>query len=353
MINKVETVIKSNKDIKNKKQKKINTSTDMEQTGKTIENTMKNVEKKDKKKTDKKSKRDKENNEDNKNNNLSGINTLVLSGGSLKGISYIGVFKALNEYNILKNIKTFAGTSIGGIIAVLYVIGYTSDELSEFINLIDFEIFRNINIEHFLKDYGLDNGKQILFVFEKMFKVKNINKNITFIELYQKTGINLVLTGVCINDKKLHYISHESFPDMQVLTGLRITSSIPFLFTPVKYNEKLFIDGGIMNNYPINKFNDKLDEVIGVYLNESYDIVENINNLESYFGNTLECIFAGISSALVDNYKDQTIKLILPRFNILDFRLSIEDKENLYKVGYEETIKFLENMNDKIKNNEQ
>jgi NTE family protein len=336
--NEVDAAKKTNKDIKNekkKKRKKENIVNDKKTNTKNKEdNSTKNISKV--KETEEKN--------DYKSNN---INTLVLSGGSLKGISYIGVLRALDDNNILKNIKTFAGTSIGGIMSVLHTIGYTPDELTDFINLIDLEIFRNININHFLEDYGIDNGKKLLFVFEKIFEAKNINKKITFIELFQKTGINLILTGVCINDKKLHYISHNTFPDMQVLIGLRITSSVPFLFTPVKYDNKLFIDGGIMNNYPINIFNDRLDEVLGVYLNESYDSVNNINNLESYLENTLECIFEGITSALISNYQNQTVKLVLPKFNILVAALSIEDKENLYTIGYTETMKFLENINNK------
>lgn len=271
------------------------------------------------------------------------IDTLVLSGGSFKGVAHIGALKALEDNNILQNIKTIAGSSIGAIIGLLYIIGYSPDELDEFIKMIDLKIFRNIDIENMLDKFGLDDGEKITFVFEKMLQTKNIDTNITFAELYEKTKINFIITGVCVNDKKLYYISHETFPNMKILIGLRITSSVPFYFVPVLYDKKLFIDGGVMNNYPIDIFTSKKN-VIGVYLDEVCETNENVDNLETFISGTIDCIFRGVSQSLTKHYEKQTINLILPKFNIFASTVTEEEKKKLYDIGYVETAKYLTNI---------
>ena len=66
---------------------------------------------------------------------------------------------------------------------------------------------------------------------------------------------------------------------MKLTDAIRITTSVPLYFQPVKYNNKTFIDGGCMDNYPINLFTDRLQEVIGVYLYPEITNT-NINNLK-------------------------------------------------------------------------
>ena len=282
---------------------------------------------------------------DNKNiRKIENIDILVLSGGGTKGIAHIGVLKALEERHILKNIKTFAGASIGSLIATLYIVGYTPDELYEFINLIKFQHFHNIDIDNFFQDFGIDNGQHFIIIVEKMLEAKDIDKHITFMELYKKTNINLIITSTCINDKTLHYISYKTYPDMPIITGMRTSSSVPFWFIPVKYDNKLFIDGGIMNNYPINLFYDCMDRVIGVYLNEIRKSDE-IDNLETFLNSIVECLYEGVAETLIGNCHIQTIKLSLPKVSMLTTTLDSNTKNILFQFGFTETIKFLDQYN--------
>ena len=93
--------------------------------------------------------------------------------------------------------------------------------------------------------------------------------------------------------------------------------------------------------YPINLFHENLSDVLGVYLNESYEPENDINNLESFLKNTLECIFEGVATTLIGNCKSQTIKLNLSQLNILTSVLSVTEKQELYTIGYNETIQFI------------
>ena len=265
---------------------------------------------------------------------------LILSGGSIKGIAHLGGIKVLEEKNIMINIKTIIGTSIGGIIGCLLLIGYTADELFEFINLLDLNILKNIDMNLFLDKYGADNRKNFIIVLEKMFELKNININITLNELYMMTKKKLILTTVCINEKKLYYLSYKTHPNLSVITALCMTSSLPLWFIPVSYEDKLFIDGGIMNNYPINLCMNKLHKVIGFYIDTKENDTE-IKNIESYIMNIMMCISRGLTQNALCRYK-QTIKIIIPIINIFDLNLSKQIKQDLYNVGYECVNKYID-----------
>ena len=95
------------------------------------------------------------------------INTLILSGGGVKGIAYIGALKYLDELKTKEdlkvdiNIQEILGVSVGSIVGLLYILGYTYDELVDEIvskNLSDLKQFR---IKNFLQIYGFDYWKRI------------------------------------------------------------------------------------------------------------------------------------------------------------------------------------------------
>jgi len=266
---------------------------------------------------------------------------LVLSGGSVKGIAHIGALKALEDNMILQNIKIFAGASIGGMIAALYIIGYSPTELMELVELIDLEIFINLKINNILDILGLDDCVRFTTAIKKMIVAKNFDENITFLDLYNKTNKQLILTTTCVNEKKTHYISHETYPDLPLIIGIRMTTSLPLIFAPVSYNNKLFIDGGLMNNYPINIFQKKINKVIGIYLDEKREYCENINTIESYLLNTIDCIFEGFTILSTEKYIKQTIKISFQRLGVFNFNISLDKKQLLYETGYKDAENYI------------
>lgn len=282
-----------------------------------------------------------------KSNNVSNYtkNTLILSGGGIKGIAHIGALKALEEKNILCNITTIAGTSIGGLIASLFVIGYTADELYSFIELFDLSKIKSIDPSRLLAKHGLDDGSKFVFVLEKMFEEKNISKNITFVELWNMTKIKLILTTVCLNDKQPYYLSHLTFPTMPILLAIRMTTSLPIWFIPVEYNNKLFVDGGCIDNYPIQLFEKNLNNVIGIYLSENREYCEHIANTEDFLFNLIQCFFEGNSCNSIKGFEKYTIKINLPQVNIINLNINKIVKKRLFDFGYLETVNFISKLN--------
>lgn len=263
------------------------------------------------------------------------IDTLILSGGSIKGISQLGALHCLLEHKIIDicKIKNIAGTSAGSMVGLLICIGYQPYKIYKFMKLLDLQKTRKINMSNLITKYGLDNGDRIMLVIKKLLNTYDYSEDITFKELYNRTFINFIVTGTCINDKKIYYFSHNNYPDMKVLTAIRISMAIPLFFTPVKYENKIFIDGCCLDNYPIHLFKEKLDNVIGLYIIDKKKHINNITCIEDYLTNTIYCLLDGMIQKTGGMYEKHTIMISCD--NTGD---TIQDVISLFDTGYNTII---------------
>ena len=268
-------------------------------------------------------------------------NTLVLSGGGIKGLYYIGVLRLFEESNIIKNIKTFAGSSIGSLFCLLMLIGYSSQELEELFCLLNLSQLKQINSSNFFSYFGLDSGNKIYWFLEKILYGKHFNKNITLKELFDITQKKLIISGVCVDDKECYYFSHETHPDMNVRIAIRISMSMPFYFVPVLYNDKLWIDGGIMDNYPMQLFNDMLEKTVGIYI-QSEKKKYDIKNIEDYLISIYDCFNKGYYIKSSVNYKNNTVIINPDKINnIIQTNIPNDMIKEIINDGYMQTKKYL------------
>lgn len=263
---------------------------------------------------------------------------LVLSGGGIRGIAYFGALKALEELDYLKNINTFAGTSVGAIISGLYIIGYTSDEIFDFILKFDITKIKSINIFGFLEKYGIDDGEKFETLMKRLIKKKIKDPEITLSDLYLLTNKKIILTTVCVNTAKVVYLSHENFPDLPLYKAIRMSMSVPIYYHPVTIDKKIYIDGGCIDNYPINIFKDRLNQVIGLYVNENTKDIEIIDNTETYLLRLLECFMKGMSINAIKNFENNTINISLDSINFMNFDIDEAKKKEIFKAGYDAII---------------
>jgi len=266
--------------------------------------------------------------------------TLVMSGGGIKGIAHVGAMGAMKELGILDSIDTIAGSSVGALIGFLYNIGYMPEELYDFALMFDFMKLKTINPTGFLNDFGLDSGKKFMMVLTKMVETKNINPEITFRELYKKTKMTLIVVGSCMNNKQAYYFSHKTAPDMPCLTAINISTAIPIYFMPIMYNNKMFIDGGCIDNYPIQLFADNINSVVGLYLMDTRNYIDKINNAEEFLINLIQCLFEGVTHNSVKGFEKFTISISVPGINMVNFELNDIKKKELYAYGYNATKKY-------------
>jgi len=269
------------------------------------------------------------------------IKNLVLAGSGARGIVYTSCLKVLDKYKLLENLEIIVGTSMGALIGTLYNIGYSGKVLEK--------LFGEINIKKLLKitednlvDYfnvcGVMNFRDSLMkIVKKFFKHKDIDENITFIELYKKTKIKLVITGTNLTTGNLEYFNYETTPDMSVILANEISACIPCYFTPIRYNKCVYVDGGILNNFPLNYISDDDKKyTIGLHTdNDNYNDLDIENNIVDYIISIYEITRCKILT------NDGYIIKLNPDIMILDFNICKEDKIKCFEYGTNYMLKYI------------
>ena len=285
------------------------------------------------------------------------IKYLILSGGSSKGFSYIGCIKALEEFGILNHLEEIAGTSIGGFFGLMIILKLRSNDLISIFNCLDLNLLHNINsdsILNFIKKYGLDTGLNTEKFIGLFLELRFPNKNpfdITFKDLWDFNPIKLSVIGTkiykgIIEEDVYNYLTT---PQMSVIKAIRITMCIPPLFTPIETDDYHLLDGGLINNYPIDLFDDnKLEYTLGILCREKLN-KEKCANIVDIYKSIISNLCIKETKNKIDKYRNNSIiiELELPIYQI--FNLTIEDKNNIIMVGYQLTKQYLTLKNFQIK----
>lgn len=269
---------------------------------------------------------------------------LVLSGGGVRGISHVGAIKKLINEGLLdlKKLKAIAGTSAGSLLATLIVLGFTIDEIWNFIYNLDMKKLIQPNFVLFLRGYGIESGNIIYNLFEDILATSTGIQKISFEQLYNLTKVQLTVVGSCLTTKEAIYYNHINTPTFSVSLALRISVSMPGFFIPVTIDNKKYIDGGLINNYPMNLFEHELDKTIGILISNDYNT--NHDFLENYFMAIINLFMYNYYQKSADNYAKNTIfiKEIPDKLFILNFSMCNNTKIKLLENGMNAASKFIE-----------
>ena len=285
------------------------------------------------------------------------IKNLVFSGSGSKIFMHIGFVKYLVENKLFSNINTFIGTSGGAIMSTILAIGYNLDIISELFLKLKYEQLEKIDtysVLNFFDTYGIDSGENMERVLRIMLKNKLGSTHLTFKELYEKTGNSLVVCSTNINKHKEVFFDKKNYPDLDVIEATLMSLSIPLLFVPRKYNNDMYVDGGIMCHYPIEYIeNNDLDinETIGFVIVPDYYMCSsnicdqldkppaNISTFESFIFNVIGCSMIKNLKRDYEKHKDITV-LAINNKNSFDFFISNESKEEYILNAYNYTSEF-------------
>lgn len=270
------------------------------------------------------------------------LKNLVISGGGINGIGFIGIIRFLSENNLLKDINHYIGTSAGSIIGYLLSIGYNHMEIFEFCKYFNFSKIVNINLDDFLEKYGFADSSKLYYILKRLTESKNLNHNITFKEHYELTNKKLTVVGTCLNDYKSHFFNFENTPDMHILSAIRISSTIPLIFMPTVYENKLWLDGGMTENYPISFCDAEIENTLGICVND--ECLENCSietpkDLPEYLTQIFKCFIFSESLKNIIKYEKNTIKYSYSMGIFSDFQIDRETIENMVNSGYDQAKK--------------
>ena len=266
---------------------------------------------------------------------------IALSGGGIRGIAHAGVLKALEDNNI--KVDIIGGTSAGSMVASLYAIGY-----SPYYIYILFKTYAkgiigtNSNpiisgIQGYLGSKkkvitGLKNGEEIEQIFNKMAKKRNI-ENISQVKM------PLVIPTVDIIDSKEYVFTNiipkdsehkeQYITDSTIGKAVRASSTFPAVFSPCKDKEHAFMDGGTLDNIPVNEVKKQgADKVIAVKFNS--DPINEESNVMDIIMKTIDIMGSKISEESLE-MSDLVLNVYTDKVGLLD----VDKLDSCYKYGYQ------------------
>ncbi len=237
---------------------------------------------------------------------------LVLSGGGTRCIAQLGIIKALQDFDIA--ISAFSGTSGGAVVSAFLSIGYTPEKITTIIR--DSKLF---DIKNFLF------GKAGLFNMTLFEKVILEHFPVNSFEALPKpvyATATDILNGVPV------YFSSGTLS-----TAIIASSCIPVVFEPIAYEDKMLVDGGVVNNFPIEPLIGKCDKIIGIYANAVSTNKKDLH-LKDMLDRSLHFMMRHSITPKISQCDLYLEPPAMTHFSMFDFNRS----EEIFKYGYDYAI---------------
>lgn len=286
------------------------------------------------------------------------IKHLVISGGGPIMIQILSAIQELetNKYLNMSDIETIYGTSAGAILAVMFSLNFDWQTLNDYIIKRPWQDVFSIKVQNILDAYskkGIFDSKTVEKCFKPLFDAKDIPLDITLGKLYKLTNKELHMFSFEINDYKVVDISHKSHPELPVLNAVQMSCTIPILMTPIIFDNKCFIDGGVGCNYPLNfciESGKNPDEILG-FKNQYSDNKIIVNYDSTLLDYILNFLFKSVFN-VQKNYTQPHIKneficdAAHLSFNVLKESISSVDiRKELFEKGKQSAVRFIELQN--------
>lgn len=236
---------------------------------------------------------------------------LTLSGGGARGISHIGVLKALEEYNV--RIDCISGTSTGALVGALYAYGYSAEKILD--TVIATKIFSSL---------------RPAWSWTGLVNIMNLEELI--LKLMPENSFDVLKIPMTIATTNLNKGRAEYFTSGNLIPCILASCCVPVIFAPVQLNGQHYVDGGITDNLPSKILRDQCELLIGSHCN----FISSEHDVKNFRSVIERSLLIGISgnTAVSKNLCDVLIEP--PELgNTSAFDLS--DIKRLYNIGYEFT----------------
>jgi NTE family protein len=215
---------------------------------------------------------------------MSTYKALVFEGGGSAALAYVGALTLLQKEGLLQHITHFAGSSSGAIYAAALGCGVSIPEITQTLHQTKTKLFldhTNVigDLCRLYKKYGWYKGLYLEKWFGDFLAKYAGCSELTFAQAFAKTGKTLVITAVDMTSGTVLYMSHQTTPDLMIKEAVRRSTAVPILFCPVASSNNLFLDGGLLDNYPMQYmeetfFAEQKRSVLGLKLLSTQDFHE-------------------------------------------------------------------------------
>jgi len=305
------------------------------------------------------------------------ITHLVLSGGGMRGVMFIGALRLLYLENLHKNITHISANSIGSFIGLMIAFKLTIEEMEKILyDMKDDNTLCFIPIKNYIRfitEYGFFSIQLFMNHLIKLINTKypDIGDDITFVELSKRFGINLYISTTNINRCENRIFSIDNTPDNSVFRACEASMSVPLLFKPVKIDDEYYYDGALTNNFPIKIFSGVPKEnILGMILysdnkkckedlipNKKINIFFIFKQLFNIFDilRTQQVLLKQINTSEIDNYympgiitNQKTLNFKLDKMGV-KMILTTSQIENMIYAGYDSMSKFIDKRRSLVK----
>jgi NTE family protein len=259
----------------------------------------------------------------------------IFSGGGTKLSAHIGILKALSELQI--HFSHIVGVSGGSIVSALYCSGMPIEDIKQLALKTDFKQFRGFSLIRLLTQGGLCSGDK----FEEW--MDQLLRGMTFEDI----DINLHVLATDVNGGGPVVFNKINSPKLKISKAVRFSMSIPLFFSFQNYKEHILVDGAILSEDAL--YNDwagdgtnifcfrlKSDQVTEPRFKKSW------LPIKQYVMMLIRTFMTAMSREYVhDNHWQNTIVVNTGMLSPVDFNMSLDQKEYLFKVGYETTLTFV------------
>jgi len=258
--------------------------------------------------------------------------TLVISGGGINGIAAIGCIAALQDHGALNRVHTVVGTSVGSFVGALFCMDLDMRLVfktwygTSYKKRVGLE---SVDVSRFMTEFGLDGGEG-LDALIGMF----VPPDLTFDALRRMHGRRLLVQTTCLTDGAGEVFGPDTHPSMPVAKAIRMSCSIPLMFCAVKHDDKIYVDGGVANNFPIELAS--TPPVLGISLEGPMTSAGPmtpviIETLEAYLGALVKTIMGSFKKNTTGNHII-TIRSKVPSSSI--FTATNDQLLYLYNLGH-------------------
>jgi predicted acylesterase/phospholipase RssA len=300
------------------------------------------------------------------------IKHLVISGGGPLGLRYLGALEKLEKENIwkLENIVSIYGTSIGSIVGAFICLNYDWETLNKYIIDRPWNDAFKLTARQILDSYhnkGLFDKKLTEIIFKPLLEAKDLNIDITLKQFYEFSKIDFHIFTFELNKFETVELSHTTHPDFSLLSALTMSSALPGIFMPTIIDNKCYIDGGVMCNYPLNHcLRDHInkDEILGIkFLRDeengcfkNVEVTTNSSLLEYVICSTINCMNFIRDTVKIENIDNTVVCYILENPLTIDFIREVIKNKDLRRewieMGEKDAIPFISKFFNKTTQND-
>lgn len=254
---------------------------------------------------------------------------IALSGGGALGYAHIGVLQALEEYGIYPDV--ISGNSMGSLIGLFYAAGYSPKQIYDIVKREKLDTLFNIIAPSFRESkLGLSTQKRVLNIIKKYIKHNS----------FESLRIPFCVAVSNLSTGNIEYWHKGT----ELHSAVLASTAIPGVFNAVTIDDMIYVDGGLLNNLPVQPIRNQCKYVIGINVKAEtvFDKPKNIKDI----------LFRALQLVVVRNSQEGEALcdvLICPdNRHLNDF--SFRSFEKIYQSGYNSTKKYFEDNHEMIKN---